>query len=285
MTIQPSFPAPGDTPAAPPIFLLHTPRAAPVPVVASLPHSGLHVPPAIRARFTPAQRAWLRNTDWYLGELYDFLPDLGATVIEATHSRYVADLNRDPAGMVYGDFRSAVVAATNAHGAPVYAEPPGQRELQARLATFHTPWHAVLRALLDDVAARFGGVLLLDLHSFMGPIDDDICLGDVHGASCDPFVTTAVAGALAGQGFGVARNKVYAGGHVVRSHARRPAVQALQVELRYTNYLDCSRIDELGMPPRDPVAWESARTRLRAAFAELFAGLPTLLACADLPAD
>ena len=46
---------------------------------------------------TAAARA-LPDTDWHVEKLYAFARDAGATLIVATHSRYVVDLNRDPAG-------------------------------------------------------------------------------------------------------------------------------------------------------------------------------------------
>ena len=40
----------------------------------------------------------LPDTDWHIPELYDFLEELDASVIIASHSRYYIDLNRDPDG-------------------------------------------------------------------------------------------------------------------------------------------------------------------------------------------
>src|SRR3546814_9295155 len=45
--------------------------------------------------------------------LYDFLPALGASVIEATHSRYVIDLNRAP------DSRPLYAGASNTELCPL----------------------------------------------------------------------------------------------------------------------------------------------------------------------
>ncbi len=36
----------------------------------------------------------MSSTDWFLKELYAFLPDMGTTVISPNISRYVIDLNR-----------------------------------------------------------------------------------------------------------------------------------------------------------------------------------------------
>ena len=65
------------------------------PLLISMPHVGTHVPPALAAHFTPEARR-VHDTDWHLERLYDFADELGASVLVATHSRYVIDLNRPP---------------------------------------------------------------------------------------------------------------------------------------------------------------------------------------------
>jgi len=70
-------------------------RAGRTPLLVSMPHTGTVVPEALFSRLTPAARA-LPDTDWHLERLYDFLDELGACVLVATHSRYVVDLNRPP---------------------------------------------------------------------------------------------------------------------------------------------------------------------------------------------
>lgn len=260
------------------VYRLHTPRREPVPVIASLPHSGLYVPPQIDRLFTEGHRLWLRNTDWHLPQLYNFLPELGVTMLEATHSRYVVDLNRDASGELYGNFTRAVIAEATADGAPIYAEPPDLGELADRIGAYHTPYHTILREILADTVNRFGRALLLDLHSFMGPIHNDVCIGDRRGSSCSAVVSDAFHDALRAEGFDVVRNAPFAGGHIVSAHAKPPAVEALQLELRYTIYLDCVKIDEPGRPELDPARIADAQSRLRPALARAIASLKVLMA-------
>ena len=62
------------------------------PVVISLPHSGTWIPVAMKKALLP--NAVLANTDWFLPELYDFLPAAGFTTLINHVNRYVADPNR-----------------------------------------------------------------------------------------------------------------------------------------------------------------------------------------------
>ena len=63
-----------------------------LPVVIDLPYRGILVPENIRSRLLDG--ACLSNTDWFLPELYDFLPAMGCTTIINRLSRYVVDMNR-----------------------------------------------------------------------------------------------------------------------------------------------------------------------------------------------
>ena len=67
------------------------------PLLVSVPHAGRHVPDAIALRLSDGARE-VPDTDWHVDELYRFAPSIGATLLTATHSRYVVDLNRDPSG-------------------------------------------------------------------------------------------------------------------------------------------------------------------------------------------
>jgi len=249
------------------VCVQHDPKREAVPIVASLPHSGMYVPPEIERLFTQRHRQWLRNTDWFLPQLYSFLPDLGVTMVEATHSRYVTDLNRDPSGELFGSFARAVIAEATADGAPIYTELPDPSALTERVRAFHAPYHAILRRILAYTVERFGRALLLDLHSFMGPIHNDVCIGDRWGRSCSSDVSDAFHKALNAEGFDVVRNTPFAGGYIVRAHANPPDVETLQLEIRYTTYLDCAKIDEPGRPPFDPIRIAAAQERIRPAMA------------------
>ena len=82
------------TDTSPPPFVLYPGTA---PLLVSMPHAGTYVPPALAARFTDEARQ-VPDTDWHMERLYAFAKDLGASILVATHSRYVVDLNRPPDG-------------------------------------------------------------------------------------------------------------------------------------------------------------------------------------------
>jgi hypothetical protein len=69
-------------------------------------------------------------------------------------------------------------------------------------------------------------VWLLDLHSFLGPIDDDVCLGDAHATSCSAATREAFHAAFTRHRFSTAINAPYSGGYTVRRYGAPPRVEA-----------------------------------------------------------
>ncbi len=244
------------------------PTTPPLPVVASIPHSSAFVPEEVRACFVPRYRTAQPNVDWYLDKLYDFLPSLGVTVIKADFSRYVADVNRPLREPLYGSYKTSVVYESSTWGEPLYTQPLDAEEVQRRIETFYLPYHAKLAELLERSRRTFGKVYLLDLHSFMGPIADDICLGDDNGRVNAETLMPKLERSFRGHGFGVVGNKVFTGGYIVKHYGRLPQTEAVMVEVRYTAYLRHEELDK-DVPPRAQVReLEEAKGRLREVFKE-----------------
>lgn len=216
------------------------------PIVANLPHSGLQVPPDIAQQFTQQQLRTLPNSDWHLQPLYSFLPSLGITVLQANYSRYVVDLNRALKPPFFGSFWSAVVPERTAFKQRIYKEGclPSRAQVRSRIDQYYTPYHQKLTQLLNDAIAQHGKVYLLDLHSFMGLITDDVCLGNANGSTCSEHLIDSVADSFTQSGYGVVKNKVFTGGHITRHYGHQPNVEALQIELHYPMYLPSDQIAE-----------------------------------------
>jgi formiminoglutamase len=249
-------------------ILVHEPRAAAVPVVASLPHGGVDFPDWAR-RGLACSLGELVNTDWHTRLLYDFLPELGIATVEATLNRYVVDANRDPA-IRYGEFRRAAVAAATPWGRDLYAEPPSEEELDERIALGHTPYHEALDALIAAARERFDHVRLLDLHSFGPPLDADVVVGDARGTSASADAVELVVGAFERAGFRVAVNLRFTGGWIVRRFVTRSDVDALMVELHYSSYLRTEGWPR-ARPQLDEAHFAHAQRRLRAVVEEIVA--------------
>jgi N-formylglutamate deformylase len=241
------------------------------PLVVSAPHVGTYVPASILGRLTP-EAAELADTDWHIERLYDFARGLGASLIAATHSRLVVDLNRDPSGrpLYPGASNTELCPLGTFADGPVYraGQAPDADEVAARVERCWRPYHAALAAELARVKQRHGVAVLWDAHSIVSEAPrffpgrlPDFNLGTADGGSSDPALAARVAGLLAAaSGFTSVRDGRFKGGFITR-HYGRPAerVHALQLEMAQCAY----------MIEGPPFAWDHARAaRVRPVLAD-----------------
>lgn len=247
------------------------PATAPIGVVASIPHTGTWLPDEISARLASDAMRALPMTDWHLHELYDFLPELGVPVVHATVSRFAGDLNRSPTPLALypGRVETSVVPTQTFWGDDIWREPPTDDETAGWIEDWHRPYHAHLLRVLDDARARFGRVVLFDLHSVAGraslihgELEHEIYLGDRDGGSCDPALTDAVERAYRDAGFRTTRNQPYKGGYITHHYGQLDGVEAIQVEMVQRVYMDESEPEGA---PAQPLFAE-AKQRLRRVF-------------------
>lgn len=220
-------------------------REGSTPLLVSMPHTGTFVPPEIRKHLTPAAQD-LPDTDWHLERLYDFAGELGASVLVATHSRYVIDLNRPPdnASLYPGQDTTGIVPLDTFHKESLYLAPPTEAEVQSRIETYWKPYHAKLVAELAAIKARHGYALLWDAHSIFSVLPrffegrlPELNLGTVDGESCAPRVGAALLKSV--EGYSAVLNGRFKGGYITRTYGD-PAngVHAVQLELSEATYMD-----------------------------------------------
>ena len=219
------------------------------PLVVSIPHAGTEIPPDLEARLVSP---WLarKDADWWLGRLYDFADDLGATVVRTGVSRTVIDVNRDPSGVsLYpGQATTGLCPTETFDNEPLYqpGQEPTEAEIAARRARFFDPYHAALSSELDRLVARHGQVVLYDAHSirsraprlFDGELPQ-FNIGTHGGAACAPALATAVEAACDATGLSRVTDGRFKGGWITR-HYGRPGqgVHAVQMELACRGYID-----------------------------------------------
>lgn len=229
-----------------PVFEFTAGRAA---VLLSIPHDGRLIPPEIAARmFGRALR--IPDTDWHIGRLYDFANALGASVLAARYSRYVVDLNRDPAGeaLYPGADNTEIVPSTTFEREPIYhaRSEPDAAEIVRRIERYWRPYHDRLAAAIAEIRARFGHVVVFDAHSirsvvprFFDGVLPDFNFGTASGASADAGLAARAFAVLdRADGFTAADNGRLTGGYITR-HYGDPAggVHTIQLELSQRTYM------------------------------------------------
>lgn len=219
-----------------------------LPLLISVPHMGTFLPPDVKRRMTPAALK-LPDTDWHLDKLYRFAEDMGASVLMATHSRYVVDLNRpmDDADLYPGKLKTGLCPLETFAGEKIYqdGEEPDNIEKINRVAAYWLPYHETLQEEIARLKARFGYALVYDAHSIKSEVPRlfegklwDLNLGSADGHSCDEGMAQAALAAAASGAYTAVLNKRFVGGYITR-HYGAPAqnVHALQMELTWANYM------------------------------------------------
>ncbi len=274
----------------PDVLSLHGVADQAIPLVLDSPHSGVTYPADFDAIAPMPLLRQAEDTDVHL--LFGDAVELGAVMLAAQFPRAYLDANRaetdmDPA-QVAGPPPFPLEPGPKAQqgiglcwtrvppdGRPMYAGPLPAEALRHRVETYHRPYHAALRHLIDATHARWGQVWHINCHSMpefpsvMHKGEDptvaraDFVLGDRDGSTCAPEFTRAVRDWLAGRGYSVKVNDPYKGVELVRRHGR-PAEgrHSLQVEVNRRLYMN-----EATRAPND--SFEATRATLRGLAAHL----------------
>ena len=218
------------------------------PLMISVPHAGTEVPDDILSRLSVEGKS-LEDTDWYVDHLYDFAADLGATMLVATHSRYVIDLNRAPDGEpLYPDADETELCPTsNFNWRPIYKDGQGLEasEPEARLRGYWRPYHAALQSELERIRTVHGHVVLWDAHSIRSRVPrffdgrlPDFNFGSGGGSSSEAALGEGLMEMAGQMGLNAVRDQRFRGGYITR-HYGAPAngVHAVQLELTWRNYM------------------------------------------------
>lgn len=233
-----------------PYFIIE-PAGERVPVILSVPHSGVEFPDELKAHYKPEMAAQPDDTDWFVHELYKFVSELGITTIHARYSRWVIDLNRNPESKpLYTDGRiiTELVPKTDFFGAAIYADEkyvPDDAEIARRLENYYRPYYEKIEQLLNERLDEFGRVLLWDAHSirrFVPTIRSepfpDLILGDNDEKSADAEIIEIALSSLKQGKYQLNHNTPFKGGNITRTFGKpEKNIHALQLEMAKPNYM------------------------------------------------
>lgn len=231
-----------------------------IPLLVSVPHCGTHVPDSILARLTPEAKQ-LPDTDWHVDRLYDFVREMGAHLLVATHSRYVVDLNRAPddRSLYPGKFTTGLVPTTRFDGSPLYVgAAPDAAEVAARVAQYWQPYHARIQQWIAE-QNHHHTKCVFDAHSIASRVPllfegqlPDLNFGTADGASASAELTARATEVAERSDYSTALNGRFKGGYITRHYGNPAAgIQAIQLELAQVNYMN----------EQYPFAYDDAKAR------------------------
>jgi N-formylglutamate amidohydrolase len=216
------------------------------PLLVSVPHDGRSVPSEISELMTDAGKQ-LPDTDWHVARLYSFAEDMGASIITATNSRYVVDLNRpaDDKALYADQTATGLCPRRTFDGREIY-NGDVTIDVENRLTRFWRPYHDQIRTTLDALLDRHGYALLWDAHSITSRVptlfDGELPvlnIGTYDGHSCSQQRSEAVAVVAEDSPYPAVVNGRFKGGYITR-HYGDPAhgVHAIQLELAQRAYMN-----------------------------------------------
>jgi N-formylglutamate deformylase len=230
-----------------PAYVFHQGSA---PVLLSIPHMGTHIPPHLLTRMSP-NAAQLADTDWHLDQLYDFARELDLSIIMATHSRYVIDLNRPPddVSLYPGQNVTGLCPLDTFDEQPLYVkgQEPNAEEVRQRVADYWQPYHDQLQKELRRLRSIHGKAALWDAHSIRSEVPrffkgqlPDFNLGTADGNSCQPeLAKQLLAVSTSAPGYTAVLNGRFKGGYITRRYGDpTQGINAIQLELSQRTYME-----------------------------------------------
>lgn len=201
------------------------------PLVLSVPHAGLEVPPEVEGLNLLTLEQIADDGDGGAAAVYLPLEGRAVKLVTTPVARAFVDMNR-----AQDDLRKdGVVKTHTCWDVPIYRRPLERAEIEALLARYHAPYHGALAA--PEPAAKLG----LDLHTMAAhgpPVGPDpgverpwLCVGDARGDACPPEWAEALVAALdavLGEPRAT-RNLPFSGGYITRS--RPGGLPWLQIEM------------------------------------------------------
>ncbi len=226
-----------------------------LPIIVSVPHCGTLFPEELKSSFHSEFLSQPKDTDWFVHDLYDFVVDMGITLVSARYSRYVIDLNRSFEQInLYSDERrqTDLCPIYTFAGEPLYKldKDISQIEIKRRLAAYYWPYHEVLDREMKVHLNSQGRVLLFDAHSIARCVPEirnepfpDVILGDNYGKTCAPELTEKAQHILTLSPLDNAHNEPFRGGQITRYWGRpQENRHALQLEMSQDLYMDTNTV-------------------------------------------
>lgn len=207
-------------------------------IIASIPHGSSKIISDMRRDMR--EDVLLTNNDWFLNELYNFLPDLNITKVSANFSRYVIDVNRQiNKEKIRGDYTESLVYHKTTFGKEIYKKALSSKKIENRIAKFYKPYHFHLLDEINKSLKINENIYLLDLHSFYAQSEADIVLGTWNCETCSNKFLEIVHDSFISEKFTVKLDeRGLRGGFITRHYSTIKNVEAIQIELRYTTYIE-----------------------------------------------
>lgn len=206
----------------------------------SIPHSGLHIPDEIEILCNPLAKR--NHTDWFLPELADAN---SYTIIQATVSRYIVDVNRFKPTQKHTI--QPIIPRTDEEGTPLFKNFPSKQKQRQWIQNYYEPYYRKIEEILTQKLSIHQQVFLLDLHSYDDSLfpSHEMILGSRKQTSISKNSLKRIEDLFQEQDLPTRLDIPFSGGSIVATFGKQERVEALQIEIPYSFYLKEGKPDKI----------------------------------------
>ena len=209
------------------------------PLVISIPHSGTDIPQDIVPLCNQTSKR--EHTDWALPEL---VAPLLETTLVATVSRYIVDVNRFKPRT--GKATQPIIPRIDEKGNLLFNNYPSKQKQADWLKRYYTPYYHHLESLLHQKLEQYSKVLLIDLHSYDDQLfqTSDIIIGTRRKQTISEELLEQLQTLFHEEGLSTRVDTPFSGGNIIATFGKHPSIEAVQIEVPYSLYLDGHTLHE-----------------------------------------
>lgn len=209
------------------------------PLVISIPHSGTDIPQDIATICNQTSKR--EHTDWALPEL---VAPLSETTLAATVSRYIVDVNRFKPRT--GKATQPIIPRIDEKGNLLFNNYPSKQKQVDWLERYYTSYYHHLEHLLHQKLEQHSKVLLIDLHSYDDQLfqTSDIIIGTRRKQTISEDLLEQLQTLFHEEGLSTRVDTPFSGGNIIATFGKHPSIEAVQIEVPYSLYLDGHTLHE-----------------------------------------
>ena len=209
------------------------------PLEISIPHSGTDIPQDIVPLCNQTSKR--EHTDWALPEL---VAPLLETTLVATVSRYIVDVNRFKPRT--GKATQPIIPRIDELGHQLFYNYPSKQKQADWLKRYYTPYYHHLESLLHQKLEQYSKVLLIDLHSYDDQLfrTSDIIIGTRRKQTISEELLEQLQTLFHEEGLSTRVDTPFSGGNIIATFGKHPSIEAVQIEVPYSLYLDGHTLHE-----------------------------------------
>ena len=209
------------------------------PLVISIPHSGTDIPQDIASLCNLAAKR--EHTDWALPEL---VAPLSETTLVVAVSRYIVDVNRFKPRT--GKATRPIIPRIDEKGNLLFNNYPSKQKQADWLDRYYVPYYLHLEKLLNEKLEQHEKVLLVDLHSYDDTLfkTSDIILGTRRKQTISEEILEQLQTLFHEEGLSTRVDTPFSGGNIIATFGKHPSIEAVQIEVPYSLYLDGHTLHE-----------------------------------------